>query len=108
MVLKKSYPALEHATSAEGTGVKVILHGLPDDLLAELEDFVQRNSLGYVEKEDKKIHYCCSHCLKAHAIKKAKELKLDEKRMSWLNDLFGEHSEGHDGYYIDEDKLVKI
>ena len=108
MILKKNYPALEHATSLEGTGGKIILHGLPDDLLVELENFAKRNACAVSEVEGGKIHHCCVKCLKAYALKKAKEIQLDEKRTSWLIDLFGEEAEGHEGYYIDEEELVRV
>lgn len=108
MILKKNYPALEHATSLEGIGGKIILHGLPDDLLAELENFARKNALIVSESDEGKLHHCCVRCLKAHALKKAKEIKLDKKRMSWLNDMFGNELEGHEGYYVDGGKLIKL
>jgi len=108
MILKKSYPALEHAASLEGIGGKIILHGLPDSLLVELENFARKNACAVSESNGDKLHHCCVKCLKAHAFKKAKEIKLDEKRMSWLMDMFGEELEGHDGYYIDGEDLIKL
>lgn len=108
MILKKSYPALERATSLEGAGGKIILHGLPDSLLVELENFAKRNACAVSEVEGGKIHHCCNKCLKAYALKKAKEIQLDEKRMSWLIDMFGEETEGHEGYYIDEEELIRV
>ncbi|MBS3088531.1 hypothetical protein J4402_02005 [Candidatus Pacearchaeota archaeon] len=108
MILKKSYPALEHAVSLEGTGGRIILHGLPDSLLAELENFAKRNACAVSEVEEGKIHHCCVKCLKAFALRKSKEIQLDEKRTNWLVDMFGEETEGHEGYYIDGEELVKI
>jgi len=108
MILKKNYPALEYAASLEGVGGKIILHGLPDSLLVEMENFAKKNALAVSESNGNKFHHCCVKCLKAHALKKAREIKLDEKRMSWLMDMFGGEAEGHEGYYIDGEELVKI
>jgi hypothetical protein len=108
MILKKNYPALERATSLEGAGAQIILHGLPDELLEGLEKFARRNALAVSESDGEKTHHCCVRCLKAHALKRAKVMKLDEKRMKWLNDMFGDEEEGHSGFYLDEEELVKI
>ena len=50
---------------------------------------------------------CCPRCLKAHAVRKARDMKLEEKLVSIINNLL-ESDTGHHGYYLDKTKLIKI
>lgn len=69
-------------------------------LLSELESFRSRNALPTVMNE------CCPRCLKAHLIKKAPHLGLQEEKNK-INQLL-DCEIGHSGYYLDKNKLVKI
>ena len=83
---------------------------LPDALISELEEFAKRNSIFSVTdmiNENKSILHCCPRCLKAHAIKRAKGLKLNKESVNYLEKIFNCET-GHMGYYIDEELLVKI
>ncbi|MEK6849957.1 MAG: hypothetical protein AABX85_00085 [Nanoarchaeota archaeon] len=89
-----------------------LTHGfiIPDDLIAELESFIKRNSLNrLVLKEDcaAKIHECCPRCLKAHMIKKAEEMGISYEGKEFLVS-FMKGEVGHNSYYLDKDKLIKI
>jgi len=71
---------------------------IPDALIAELEEFSSRNVIeeGY-----------CEMCLKAYALRKAKEIQLDKKAIEFLENAF-DCKTGHMGYYLDENKIIKI
>ncbi len=124
MVLKTLQHALENITKiTEETRINirgyllnikllVIPHGvfLPDDLIAELEDFISRNAIVNIESDRLgkhiEINQCCIRCLKSHALSKGREFGLDSKSLSFLEDLFKCES-GHNGYYLDSGNLVK-
>lgn len=84
---------------------------LPDNLIGEMESFTERNSLVNmkVSKQNGKaeLNHCCPRCLKAHALKTGKEIGLDNISLFFISRLFNCKS-GHDGYYLDENNLVKI
>ena len=75
---------------------------IPDKLISELEDFVDRNLI----VSDKNGSFC-PRCLKAHATKKATELGLDANSLEFFGSLF-KGDIGHNGYYLDSGELVKI
>lgn len=74
---------------------------IPDDLLFELENFAKRNAIPHSQGR-----ICCK-CLKAHALKKAKEMNFSQKSINFLEDIFI-CQQGHDGYYIDKGYLIEI
>ena len=76
---------------------------IPDSFIAEIERFTLRNSI----VENKSALIPCPRCLKAHAIKTAEEMKLDEYSLKFIFNLFKGET-GHDGYYLDSENLVKI
>lgn len=82
---------------------------IPDNLIAEIESFIKRNTL--VIRKDAvtggKVHHCCHHCLKAHALKIASEIGLDEAALNYIDSIF-DCIAGHDGYYLDEEELIKF
>lgn len=84
---------------------------LPDNLIAELEEFISRNVVIKLEAETPRtsleLGKCCIRCLKAHAIRRGMETGLDKVSLAFLEGLF-DCETGHDGYYLDSDKLVKI
>lgn len=84
---------------------------LPDNLIAEMESFTERNSIVSIEaqvgKSRAELNRCCPRCLKAHALKTGKEIGLDKLSLSFISGLF-ECELGHEGYYLDGDSLVKI
>jgi len=77
---------------------------IPDNLIAELEDYSCRN---YLPELSSKTIKCCSDCLKAHAIVTARELGLDSRAISFLSALLIGNI-GHRGYYLDEEELAKV
>ena len=73
---------------------------IPNELIDSLKDFVERNpSPG--------TNQCCPKCFKAYALKKLGEMKLNSRTRRFVESLY-ECDVGHDGYYLDEDKLVKV
>lgn len=78
---------------------------IPDDFIAELERFRDRNVVVNVEGNYGKV--CCSQCLKAYALKKAEELGLGKKAMNAVSKML-QGEVGHEGYFMDGDELVRI
>lgn len=92
------------------------MHGLskgliiPDDLIAELEEYAKRNSLGKIASDfDNPVHIneCCPRCLKAHMLKTAEKIGISPEGRQFLS-LFMPGEVGHSGYYLDEEELVEI
>lgn len=77
---------------------------ITDDLISEINSFAERNN---AVSNSKALHTSCPHCLKAHAISSANELGLDSRAKSFIDALL-EGETGHDGYYLDKDKLIKL
>lgn len=73
---------------------------LTDDFISDIESFLIRNKIPHTQ-------ICCLRCLKAHALNVARQKKLDKEAVSYLHESLLEE-EGHEGYYLDEDKLIKI
>ena len=73
---------------------------IPDDLIAEIEYYMRRNSIGEARQ-------CCPRCLKAHMIKTADDIGISSDGKKFLS-LFIKGDVGHDGYYLDGDELVII
>ena len=112
MILKNSSQALETTSLAEASLIDFLLKRkilglqsgrmIPDKLISELENFIDRNLL----INDKKGSFC-PRCLKAYASNKANELGLDSNSVKFLGTLF-KGDIGHNGYYLDEGDLIKI
>lgn len=106
MKLKNSSPLL-NAKQLKKTLFSHKLNGIkkdiiiPDELIFEIEDFSLRNSL--VNSPS----ITCCRCLKAHALKQAKEKGLSKSAVEFLGEVF-DCTEGHNGYYLDKGRLVKI
>jgi len=125
MRLKTSYQAIEHeknnanqvqySRKVASTLLRHKMNGLvrgliiPDNLIAELEEYTERNSLANLVPEEcrEEVYGCCPRCLKAHMIKTAEQLGLSSKEREFLS-LFVDGETGHHGYYMDGDELVKI
>ena len=78
-------------------------------ILKEAESFSTRNAivtLQYLEKR-KTLKQCCQRCLKAHLLKTLIAHKYDKERVESLFRLMNSEI-GHNGYYMDQDKLIKI
>ena len=73
---------------------------IPDDLIVELEDFAERNSI--VNSPS----VTCCRCLKAHALKQAEKETLSKSTKDFLMQIF-DCEEGHNGYYLDGGRLIK-
>ena len=77
-------------------------------LLEEIRSFIKRNSLGYKDVlENQSSHIYCQHCLKAHIIKLARTLSINNKDLGYLSSSLAA-KEGHNGYYLDSDSLIQI
>jgi hypothetical protein len=68
-------------------------------LKKEISEFKKRNSIVK--------HYCCPRCLNAHIINKALSLTLGNKDLEQLKANMKEGI-GHDGYYLDNNELIKL
>ena len=108
MVLKRVSQAAEDTFLI---GVKVLhsLKGISRKLFLEAEAFMQRNRIVDLSSlEDNEINLeCCPHCLKAHLLKKADEMNLGKATREIIISM-GELQTGHDGYYLDKEKIVKL
>lgn len=97
MTLKKTYPAPASLFSLAGHG----LENLPEELQEEALEFIQRNTLSGTNENSggalKPLY--CPRCLKAHILKKAKEMN---------NAIKIRGNVGHNGYYLNGDVIVKI
>ncbi|MEI6731351.1 MAG: hypothetical protein WCK90_01590 [archaeon] len=121
MTLNTNFPATElnfAARAVQPLLVKSLLSSkreafklgalIPDDLIANLEEFTRRNALSKIAFLDEEhANECCPRCLKAHAMKKAQDMGLDNVSLAFISALFpGEV--GHLGYYTDGDRLIEI
>ena len=106
MTTQIKYHALEHNKTRIGNS-QALEKSLPEKLLLEISGFKGRNSLsrelkciGLVIKE------CCPRCLKAHLIKKAKDLNMEKQAEVYIKSLNCEI--GHNGYYKDGEELLSL
>ena len=76
-----------------------------DALISEIDSFASRNNTA--NSENGELHTACPSCLKAHAIAKARELGLDQLSIEYIDKIL-EGEIGHQGYYLDEDNLIKL
>lgn len=86
------------------------IHFLPTEVINEMKEFTARNALFVFASclEGKEpCHKCCEQCLKAHTLKKCKEMNLGTKIYTLLDEVFPCET-GHDGHYVDNDTLLKI
>lgn len=77
---------------------------IPDSLINELENYVNRNNL---VQNPNLVHSCCPQCLKAHALKTADSFGMEKEAKQFINELFDCES-GHLGYYLDCEDLIKF
>ncbi len=83
---------------------------IPDLLIKEADSFIKRNSLAVIACDihsKEHINECCPSCLEAHLIRKAKELGLNKNHKEAIQKIF-ECEIGHNGYYIDRERLVRV
>ncbi len=86
MTLKITSPALE----------TVFVEELPPFLEEEKNMFIKRNKISG--------NKCCPWCLKAHLLKKADELGMEEWAIALIHQKFPGKA-GHRGHYLDEEKV---
>ena len=109
MVLKNS-ALIVKGTISRAVGILAKVPSIPAALYREARSFISRNSLAIicpVLNEKKLENECCPHCLKAHLLKTADEMNLGKAIHEIVLEL-PEYRIGHDGYYLDGEKLVKI
>lgn len=104
MVLKKISKAAED-TILIGAKALHSLKAISKKLFLEAEAFARRNVIDLSSFEHET--HCCPHCLKAHLLKKAEELD-DGRAIHEVIVRMGELETGHNGYYLDGEKVVKI
>lgn len=90
-------------TSKQGVK-KPEITSLPKSIKEELDRFADRNCV--VALEDS-YEAACEQCLKAHALKHAKEMKLSKKEVETIHAIFN-CKIGHHGFYSDRDKMIRI
>ncbi|MBI3334837.1 hypothetical protein HYZ97_05095 [Candidatus Pacearchaeota archaeon] len=80
---------------------------IPDDFIAEMEAYCVRNAV--IEKVHNLtgLHHCCPACVKAHAVKHASSIGLNREASGVITKFF-RGDIGHDGYYLDQEKLIKL
>lgn len=84
-----------------------ILAQLPKDLAWKVGGFVKRNALVVIHHLNKaKPEYrCCESCLKAYMMKESQKY---DKNLGMKIEKTLSCKIGHDGYFIDAGRLVKI
>lgn len=84
-------------------------HIFPDNLINEIEDYAERNKIvdDVIMNQASPLHKCCPNCLKAHTLVKARELGVDQETIEILSSSF-KGNIGHNGYYLDEEELIKL
>lgn len=100
MTIKKLTTANKQET------ISIARAALPEILQKEIEKFILNNAILQSNCYPTEKH-CCPQCLKAHLIKKAKELNLKEDVFKII-DFYIKEQAGHNGYYLDRDELVSI
>jgi hypothetical protein len=86
------------------------LDAVPGELLLEMETFTERNALAIIAnkvKDRTPLYRCCVNCLKAYAVNIVKKFEMGGDVEDVISKVL-ECESGHDGYYIDEGKLIKI
>lgn len=81
---------------------------IPDAFIEELEDFSRGNSLAFLGNDEHhhEVHACCIRCIKAYALQRAREKNFSLSLLHFFDQFF-EGEIGHEGYYIDQGKIVK-
>tara|TARA_Y100000310_G_C20107855_1_gene545727 strand:+ start:261 stop:560 length:300 start_codon:yes stop_codon:yes gene_type:complete len=79
---------------------------LPPSFQEEIQAFIVRNAIAQANPHPTKEH-CCDHCVKAHALKTAQLLNLNQDTLDVLSASL-DGNLGHDGYYLDQERLIKI
>lgn len=99
MKLKTKQPAHEH-------DIKSIISrlALPSGYVQDISSFSDRNNL---VKSEEGLKICCLQCLKAHVIKKGKEYGLEDDLIEKISSNL-DCEAGHEGYYLDNGKLLSI
>ena len=90
MALKLTYQASEFLFD---------IKNLPSQLLSELERFIERNKIVG--------NNYCERCFRAHVIMKARELRIGKDLIIQIKENMSEEI-GHNGYYLDGDKLIRF
>jgi hypothetical protein len=83
------------------------LKDMPKQLFGEVMRFIERNKL--VQEKDSIVRkpIVCLKCLQAHIMKKAQEMGVKGKiELMLIEEL--DYKTGHGGYYMDNEKLVKV
>ncbi len=83
---------------------------LPSSYLRALREFIQRNALvreDYSLQDGRVGAICCDQCLKAYALRLARDMHLEEDALNYVGDLFPCET-GHDGYYLDRESLRRF
>ena len=91
MILKINPKAAENQydSSFIVSTIKKMANILPKGYVAELRSFIRRNALGEMDNgSPSKVSYYCPQCLKAHALKTAEEMNLDNEFIELIKEVF--------------------
>jgi hypothetical protein len=80
---------------------------LPRSFIAELIRYKRDNSIAVTYGMQGPQMHCCERCLKAHAIATAIQMGFDTVSLSHVKKMIPGDA-GHDGYYLDKDKVISI
>ncbi|MCU0642051.1 MAG: hypothetical protein MUF61_00525 [archaeon] len=81
----------------------VLIGELPLFLREKMAEFIERNKI--ISK--KTGSHCCTWCLKAHLLEKAREKGMDSWAIELIEQIFPGNA-GHNGYYMDSEEVKKI
>ncbi|MAG27542.1 hypothetical protein CMI47_18565 [Candidatus Pacearchaeota archaeon] len=110
MILKTLSKNHEHQTKITVETPQLLKNILPSVFMRQIDSFIKRNSLGVsaCSLDKKLLHTYCPQCLKAHALKTALSVGLDQELTELIEELFEDFSEGHNGFYLDNGELNKV
>ncbi len=80
---------------------------LPHEVIDEALAFCARNTIVHAEMNGKENYICCQPCLKAHVMKKARQMRTSKHLIMLFESLFPCQT-GHEGYYMDQEKLQEV
>lgn len=105
-LLNKTTKEEENIAGASSAGFSdsQLFSKLPKPLREELNRFTDRNCLVALENSYEAV---CEQCLKAHLLAEAKKMNIPKKLIESIKDSF-EGKIGHNGYYMDQDKVIRI
>lgn len=106
MVIKTNYQASEYPFNEQDLIEDEVLKLVPLELKDESLIFIERNHIPIPSLLKKKTKVICPRCLKAHLVHKARKMN-NHLLENAVYDSF-DCEIGHNGYYLDKEKVIKI